>query len=95
MPSVIRGDDNFDSGVEPEPITDAGAVGTYMFGRADYVQYSALDMGETTAGSSLRPATANGTIAGAAPSGTWRTMGYALTGDNYGPTRTTLFVRIS
>ena len=74
--------------------TTAGAVGTYLFARHSIVT-GELTLGETTSGGNLEPANANGGVTGASPSGTWRTMGYALTGSSSGTVRTTLFVRIS
>jgi hypothetical protein len=65
-----------------------------MFARHAFVSGEKV-AGSTTAGSNLNPGTAGGTIEGGAPSGTWRTMGYALTGSSGGATRTTVFVRIS
>ena len=74
--------------------TTAYDVGTYLFGRHSFVSGEKV-VGSTTAGSNLEPATAGGTTEGASPSGTWRTMGYALTGSSGGAVRTTVWVRIS
>lgn len=100
MASVIRGDDNFDSGVELTTSTTQGDVGTYAF----LVQQGsgAINWGTTYAGSGLKAASVdapNGYIyntlvygnSGLVQSGTWRCMGQSTTHNTKG----TVFVRIS
>ena len=71
MPSVIRGDDNFDSGnVYEQPVT-AGAIGTYAFLR----NTGAAAVGQTYSGSVLYWTNAYGDAQGLVGSGTWRCMG--------------------
>lgn len=98
MASVIRGDDNFDSGGDFGPSTNYGDVGTYVFGFLN----SSSDLSttgpthtQTVSGSNLISANAAATTsAGAALSGTWRLMGALFYGVN-NAYRTSLFVRIS
>tara|TARA_R110000851_G_scaffold171417_1_gene317687 strand:- start:99 stop:728 length:630 start_codon:yes stop_codon:yes gene_type:complete len=64
-----------------------GAVGTYGF--FSNQSGSSISPAGTVSGSSLRPASAGTALAGSAPSGTWRCMGYAEVSGR------TLFLRIS
>lgn len=100
MVSVIRGDDDFDSGVESTPSTTLGDVGTYAWmGRPST---GTISSGSTYSGSSLRYAGSASTntfndntamhIGGSAASGTWRAMGNAGISSRY---CATLLVRIS
>lgn len=84
MPSVIRGDDNFDS-ANGGPNAQAGAVGTYAFLRNSVKEN--LFEGSTRAGSQLaytcHEAIADSsfsshgaTLGTRYASGTWRLMGY-------------------
>jgi hypothetical protein len=69
----------------------AGAVGTYVFA---HDTGSSKDFGDTQAGSSLRPVSANGNPAGQpALTGTWRLMGNMATGTDQ--TRSSVWLRIS
>ena len=103
MASVIRGNDNFDSAIGGS--TTMGAVGTYIFGYVHYTSDTAMNEGDTIAGSAVYPAGARvssnegrrflKTFSSTTLSGTWRIMGryHALSSDwNYGAS---LFVRIS
>ena len=58
MASVIRGDDNFDSGVELGAPTTAGSVGTYVLAtlEASHLAAAQFIFGTTYAGTSLYPA---------------------------------------
>ena len=100
MPSVIRGDDNFDSGVELTPSTTQGDVGTYAFLVREVS--GTINWGTTYAGSSLEPGSVdapNGYIyntlvyggSNIFQAGTWRCMGQS---SNHLCTGT-VFVRIS
>ena len=106
MPSVIRGDDNFDSGSVGS--TAFGAVGTYIWG---YKVSAPFTEGSTHAGSAIQPAgvttftttaSDDGTLGGSSMywtkggsvSGTWRAMGRSNYNTNT-VVRFTLFVRIS
>ena len=106
MPSVIRGDDNFDS-ANGGPNATTGAVGTYAWLWRDDTSFNA---GDTYAGSGLYYAVqsddnatavaantyrGNGLVrSGTTASGTWRAMGSA---GSYGATygQATLCLRIS
>jgi hypothetical protein len=103
MPSVIRGNDNFDSGVVLTPSTTQGDVGTYaMLIRTS--GSTTISVGSTYAGSGLaysgfrvgynqwHEAYSPGSI-GATVSGTWRAMGQ--TNNNSGIHPVNIFVRIS
>lgn len=100
MASVIRGDDNFDSGVELGNSTTAGDVGTYAF----LVKQGSgnIAWGTTYGGSTLEAASVdapNGYIyntlvygnSSIFQSGTWRCMGHSSTHNTKG----SVFVRIS
>jgi len=100
MPSVIRGDDNFDSGVEFTPSTTQDDVGTYAFLVKN--GSGSINWGTTYAGSTLVAGSVdapNGYIyntlvygnSGLVRSGTWRCMGQSTTLNTTG----TVFVRIS
>lgn len=104
MPSVIRGDDNFDSANAGG--TTAGDVGTYAFLRQFGNNKAQVTFGGTLAGSSLYPTSMNNSTSGGpywgitgslgtAVSGTWQCMGFydPTTSANDNPV--TLFVRIS
>lgn len=103
MPSVIRGDDNFDSAIGGS--TTLGAVGTYAL--LNWNTTSAQTENTTVSGSSLRYSNAgdysptNGAgYRNSSPSGTWRLMGnvgyYDGTGTITNPAYyTSVFVRIS
>ena len=100
MPSVIRGNDNFDSATVGS--TTLGAVGTYGFVWVTSGNYSA---GTTFASSSLQwsntgDGAENGSSGVTVPAGTWRVMGSVGkykggNNTNTGGYRTTLAVRIS
>jgi hypothetical protein len=109
MPSVIRGNDNFDS-ANGGPNAAYGAVGTYAF----LIYRGALSMSADTnvAGSSLIPGGvyANTNVAddyagngngsaivtgSGALSGTWKAMGSANYAATSNFTRGTIFLRIS
>lgn len=89
MASVIRGDDNFDSG-NVVPSTTYDAVGTYVMA----YNIGPINPGSTIAGSSLNPTNAGKQLWSTTLSGTWRCMGYnrgaATTGS-----QVTTYVRIS
>lgn len=99
MPSVIRGNDNFDS-ANGGPNADIGAVGTYAWLGSPTA--GVLSEGSTYAGSGLRYAGSASTntyndntamhIGGSAPAGTWRCMGNGGISSRY---NATLFLRIS
>lgn len=100
MASVIRGDDNFDSGDVFTPPTTAGAVGTYAF--LVNQGSGAITFGTTYSGSSLEAASVdapNGYIyntlvygnSSVFQSGTWRCMGQSSTLNTKG----SVFLRIS
>lgn len=104
MVSVIRGDDNFDSGSAGG--TTAGAVGTYAYLRENGANKTQVTFGGTRAGSVLYPTSLNNSTSGGpywgmtgslptAVSGTWQCMGFydATTAANDNPV--TLWVRIS
>ena len=103
MVSVIRGDDNFDSGEVGS--TDLGAVGTYAY-LINTGANLAVTPGNTTAGSVLRYSaqssnsntSASGYSVGhtysSGPSGTWRAMGGRTQTGTY-TYAATLYVRIS
>ena len=102
MASVIRGNDNFDSG-SVGPSTTAGAVGTYAW-LARNGNAAGIVAGDTLAGSSLVFASVDSvssysysTVLSAtsatSPSGTWRIMG--TTHGSGQSTKGCLFVRIS
>lgn len=89
MASVIRGDDNFDSGavdVSTSAVLSAtagataGSVGTYLLARK--LSFSVVSLGSTTAGSELYPANTyqSGGSSGydsrsGSLAGTWQAMG--------------------
>ena len=85
MASVIRGDDNFDSGSAGS--TDAGAVGTYMWARrsGSTTAQSAFAFGSTYAGSTLYPA-GFASLTAASSSGSWYYS--SSVGIGVGPTAT-------
>lgn len=99
MPSVIRGDDNFDS-ANGGPNASFGAVGTYAWLGSPTT--GVLDEGSTYAGSGLRYAGSASTstysdntamnIGGSSPAGTWRCMSIGVIASRY---NATLFLRIS
>ena len=103
MASVIRGDDNFDSGSAGHSTT-LGDVGTYAYLAA----YGDLVAGSTYSGSSLyyagvihwgmaantRQDTVNTWRSSTSPSGTWRAMGQSKN-DTGGQGVGTVCVRIS
>ena len=110
MPSVIRGNDNFDSGVELGSSTTWGDVGTYAFAQQSSVVNTINAGSATLSGSSIQPhaVTAYNQSAsytgnhhwpspGSAPgSGTWQAMGgCAATWANGGKYVSTLWVRIA
>ena len=106
MPSVIRGDDNFDSS-SVGPSTDYGEVGTYSLLHRT-TGSSTINKGSTYAGSGLRILpmqfpyltgrtsiqTTNGRDTSTI-SGTWRAMTDCETTDNSSWYPAALFVRIS
>lgn len=91
MPSVIRGDDNFDTSSVYEQPTGVGEVGTYAFLR----NTGAASAGQTYSGSVLYYTNAYGDAQGAAIGvGTWRCMGnsgFTTAGEQLA----TLYLRIS
>ena len=98
MASVIRGNDNFDSGSVGS--TTAGAVGTYALASWPSPG-SAKTAGDTVAGSTLRLAaysytsnnnTAYGGVTTTGLSGTWQLMG-GWTGNS--SNQASVFIRIS
>ena len=90
MPSVIRGDDNFDS-ANSGPNATVGAVGTY--GLFSSSVSGTIYAGDTVAGSTLTYASVSsgGVLRNGVPSGTWMCMGYRGTST----TVTTVYLRIS
>jgi len=86
MASVIRGNDNFDSGVVGS--TTTGAVGTYALLRG--LSGAATNAGSTSAGSGLYYTDTSRSYNGSPSAGTWKCMGYGLYGD-----RATVWLRIS
>ena len=101
MPSVIRGNDNFDSATVGSPT--AGAVGTYAFLRTASGSTAGVTAGSTYSGSALRYYASvdsgfNTNLyiynTGSTPSGTWRAMGTG-SDSRYNHTVSTVFVRIS
>ena len=70
----------------------AGSVGTYAF-LTPTVNTATFAFGDTTAGSGLRPSSANGSIGLVTLAGTWRCMGQ--TDDISQSGRATVFLRIS
>lgn len=105
MPSVIRGDDNFDSANTYTQPMGAGEVGTYMYGVTTSAVTSAA-FGSTRAGSAIRATTISqyrgsaylvySTI-GTTLSGTWRLMGETTTysGNDANEEQICLWLRIS
>lgn len=105
MPSVIRGDDNFDS-ANAGPNAQAGAVGTYAF---LYYYGAGLTEGSTKAGSLLymagfrssdsfavdSVASTAATRGATAQAGTWRCMGRSNSSSGALDTRLTLWLRIA
>ena len=88
MASVIRGDDNFDSGDYPQS-TDLAAVGTHVFARYASSGSSFQTAGSTHAGSNLRYSASERDQGDYINVGTWRLMGYAVYRD-----RPSVLVRI-
>lgn len=105
MPSVIRGDDNFDS-ANGGPNAQAGAVGTYAF---LYYFGTGSTEGSTKAGSDLYMSGFHRSVAiasdgdsavyvtqgGTAQAGTWRCMGRTNFGSANTYSRFTLWLRIA
>ena len=72
MASVIRGNDNFDSGSVGS--TTLADVGTYAFCRTS--SNLGVNAGATTSGSNLIYSDRNGNSSGGPSGGTWRIMGH-------------------
>lgn len=90
MPSVIRGNDNFDS-ANFGPNATTGAVGTYGFFTCS--ASGTLSAGSTVSGSTLTYASVSGggVNSSGTPSGTWKLMGYR----GASTTVTSVYFRIS
>lgn len=71
----------------------AGAVGTYMFGYYNGAT-TPIDFGVTVSGADLKPSNSTGNNVGSSQTGTWRCMGYAISGST-SQNQTTLWLRIS
>lgn len=71
----------------------AGAVGTYMFGYYNGAT-TPIDFGVTVSGADLKPSNSTGNNVGSSQTGTWRCMGYAVSGST-SQNQTTLWLRIS
>lgn len=69
----------------------AGGIGTYMCAVKNSSS-GVTDFGDTVAGSTLDPCSLNADISTTAPSGTWRSMGYAGNGTTTTP-RATIWLR--
>tara|TARA_R110002012_G_C11486312_1_gene595661 strand:+ start:130 stop:474 length:345 start_codon:yes stop_codon:yes gene_type:complete len=69
-------------------------VGSYIFGNNQNQGYGARTRGQTRAGSTLQAGNAQGSVTGAALSGTWMCMGQDLDGSQNGG-RATLWFRRS
>lgn len=107
MASVIRGNDNFDSG-SVGPSTTQGAVGTYTIAASSVSNSSSTASGGTVAGSTFltnnyasnhkRPLRADYGSAESqsfSQSGTWRNMAGITSGAMFNVYAPTLWVRIS
>lgn len=71
----------------------AGAIGTYMFAYYNGAT-SPITFGATVSGADLKPSNSTGNNVGSAQTGTWRCMGYAISGST-SQNQTTLWLRVS